>query len=243
MEFLSQQNKRVANIKPEIDHTGEAYKNGDLVATGKNVVVIGGGDTGSDCVGTSNRHGAKSVLQFELMPKPPAEKNETTPWPNWPMILRTSTSHEEGCDRLWSITTKEFIGDADGNLTGLKIAEMGWVTAPDSKLPKYQELPGTERVIPCELTLLAMGFLHPQHSGMLNDLGVEYDERGNIKSNGKYQTNVDKVFTAGDMRRGQSLVVWAISEGREAARNVDIFLMGTTSLEAKDHGMLDTVHV
>lgn len=242
MEFLSQQNKRNANIKPEIDHTGEAYKYGDLLATGKNVVVIGGGDTGSDCLGTSNRHGAKSVLQFELMPKPPGDKNETTPWPNWPMILRTSTSHEEGCDRLWSITTKEFIGDADGNLTGLKIAEMGWVIAPESKLPKYQELPGTERVIPCELTLLAMGFLHPQHAGMLNDLGVEYDDRGNIKANGKYQTNVDKVFTAGDMRRGQSLVVWAISEGREAARNVDIFLMGTTSLEAKDHGMLDTVY-
>jgi len=243
MEFLSQQNKRVANIDRSVDHTGEGYKNGELLATGKNVVVIGGGDTGSDCVGTSNRHGAKSVLQFELMPKPPESKNDQTPWPNWPMILRTSTSHEEGCDRLWSITTKEFVGDENGNLTGLKIAEMGWLTPADSKLPKYQELPGTERIIPCELTLLAMGFLHPQHAGMLNELGVEYDERGNIKANAQYQTTVDKVFTAGDMRRGQSLVVWAISEGREAARNVDMFLMGETSLEAKDHGMLDTVYV
>jgi glutamate synthase (NADPH/NADH) small chain len=242
MEFLSQQNKRNANIKTEIDHTGEAYKNGDLLATGKNVIVIGGGDTGSDCVGTSNRHGAKSILQFELMPQPPEDKNPQTPWPNWPMILRTSTSHEEGCDRQWSIVTKEFVGDANGNLTGLKIAEMGWVTPTDSKLPKYQEMPGTEKILPCELTLFAMGFLHPQHGGMLNELGVEYDERGNVKASATYQTSVDKVFVAGDMRRGQSLVVWAISEGREAARSVDLFLMGTTSLEAKDHGTLDTVY-
>ncbi|WP_299249828.1 glutamate synthase subunit beta [uncultured Cytophaga sp.] len=243
MEFLSQQNKRNANINVEIDHTGEPYKNGDLLATGKNVIVIGGGDTGSDCVGTSNRQGAKSILQFELMPQPPVDNNPQTPWPNWPMILRTSTSHEEGCDRQWSIVTKEFIGDADGNLTGLKIAEMGWVTPADSKLPKYQEMPGTERILPCELTLFAMGFLHPQHGGMLNELGVEYDERGNVKASATYQTSVDKVFVAGDMRRGQSLVVWAISEGREAARSVDLFLMGTTSLEAKDHGTLDTVYI
>ena len=243
MEFLSQQNKRNANINVEIDHTGEPYKNGDLLATGKNVIVIGGGDTGSDCVGTSNRQGAKSILQFELMPQPPVDNNPQTPWPNWPMILRTSTSHEEGCDRQWSIVTKEFIGDADGNLTGLKIAEMGWVTPADSKLPKYQEMPGTERILPCELTLFAMGFLHPQHGGMLNELGVEYDARGNVKASATYQTSVDKVFVAGDMRRGQSLVVWAISEGREAARSVDLFLMGTTSLEAKDHGTLDTVYI
>lgn len=242
MEFLSQQNKRVANIDRTIDHTANPYKNGELLATGKNVVVIGGGDTGSDCVGTSNRHGAKSVLQFELMPKPPENKNEQTPWPNWPLILRTSTSHEEGCDRLWSITTKEFVGDENGNLKALKIAEMGWVTAPDSKLPKYQELPGTEREIPCELTLLAMGFLHPQQSGLLNDLGVAFDERGNVKADAAYKTSVDKVFVAGDMRRGQSLVVWAISEGREAARAVDMYLMGDSNLESKDQGMLDTVY-
>jgi glutamate synthase (NADPH/NADH) small chain len=243
MEFLSQQNKRVANIDLKVDHTGSEYKNGSLTAKDKNVVVIGGGDTGSDCVGTSNRHGAKSVLQFELMPKPPEAKNEQTPWPNWPMILRTSTSHEEGCDRLWSITTKEFVGDGNGNLKALKIAEMGWVTAPDSKLPKYQELPGTEREIPCELALLAMGFLHPQRTGLVTDLGLELDERGNVKADAQYKTNVDKVFVAGDMRRGQSLVVWAISEGREAARNVDLYLMGVTKLEAKDTGTLSTVLV
>jgi len=242
MEFLSQQNKRVGGKKVEIDHTGLAYANGELKATDKNVVVIGGGDTGSDCVGTSNRHGAKNITQFELMPKPPESKNPSTPWPNWPMILRTSTSHEEGATRQWSIVSKEFIGDANGNLTGLKIAEMGWTKAADGKLPKYEELPGTETVIPCELALLAMGFLHPQHAGMLNDLGVEYDERGNVKANVEYQTNNPKVFTAGDMRRGQSLVVWAISEGREAARNIDLYLMGTSNLETKDAGAYDVIN-
>ncbi|MFN3404472.1 MAG: glutamate synthase subunit beta [Cytophagaceae bacterium] len=239
MEFLSQQNKRVSGIAVETDHTGTPYRNGEIWATGKNVVVIGGGDTGSDCVGTSNRHKAKSVTQVELLPKPPAERDNTMPWPNWPMILRTSTSHEEGCNRNWAIYTKEFVGDSSGNLTGIKIAEMGWSTPEPGKMPKYQEVPGTERVIPCELALLAIGFIHPQHSGMLNDLGVEYDERGNVKCNEKYQTSVAKVFSAGDMRRGQSLVVWAISEGRECARSVDEFLMGTSKLESKDTGMLN----
>ncbi|GAL84629.1 glutamate synthase (NADH) small subunit [Sporocytophaga myxococcoides] len=231
MEFLTQQNGRVSGktFKPEEE----------IWATGKNVVVIGGGDTGSDCVGTSNRHKAKSITQVELLPKPPAERDATMPWPNWPMILRTSTSHEEGCDRNWAIFTKEFIGDSDGKLTGIKIAEMGWSTPEDGKMPKYQEVPGTEKIIPCELALLAIGFLHPQHSGMLNELGVEYDERGNVKCNEKYQTSVPKVFSAGDMRRGQSLVVWAISEGREAARHVDTFLMGESKLEAKDVSMLN----
>lgn len=242
MEFLSQQNKRVGGKKVEVDHTGVPYAHGELFATDKNVVVIGGGDTGSDCVGTSNRHGAKSITQFELMPKPPEGKNPSTPWPNWPMILRTSTSHEEGAVRQWSIVSKEFIGDANGNLTGLKIAEMGWTKAEEGKLPKYEELPGTEKTIPCELALLAMGFLHPQHAGMLNDLGVEYDERGNVKANAQYQTNNPKVFTAGDMRRGQSLVVWAISEGREAARNIDLYLMGTSNLETKDAGSFDVIN-
>ena len=243
MEFLSQQNKRVGGKKVDIDHTGMPYTNGELKATEKNVVVIGGGDTGSDCVGTSNRHGAKNITQFELMPKPPESKNPSTPWPNWPMILRTSTSHEEGAERQWSIVSKEFVGDANGNLTGLKIAEMGWTKAEEGKLPKYEELPGTEKTLPCELALLAMGFLHPQHAGMLNELGVEYDERGNVKANAEYQTNNPKVFTAGDMRRGQSLVVWAISEGREAARNVDLYLMGTSNLETKDAGAFDVVNV
>jgi glutamate synthase (NADPH/NADH) small chain len=239
MEFLSQQNKRVSKKEVKVDHTGKEYKNGELLATGKNVLVIGGGDTGSDCVGTSNRHGAKSVTQIELMPKPPGERDLSTPWPNWPMMLRTSSSHEEGCERGWAITTKEFIGDANGNLTAVKIAEMGWVTPEGGKLPKYQELPGTEKTIPCELTLLAMGFLHPQHEGMLNDFGVEYDDRGNVKAKDNYQSTTNpKVFTAGDMRRGQSLVVWAIAEGRECARNIDLFLTGESVLEARDAGVL-----
>lgn len=231
MNFLTQQNARVSGSNLNVPE--------EIWATDKNVMVIGGGDTGSDCVGTSNRHGAKSVTQIELLPKPPSERNESMPWPNWPMILRTSTSHEEGCDRNWAITTKEFVGDENGNLTGLKIAEMGWTTAEPGKLPKYQEMPGTERVIPCELALLAIGFLHPQHTGMLNELGVEYDDRGNVKCKENYQSLTNpKIFSAGDMRRGQSLVVWAIAEGREAARNVDIFLMGETKLEARDISML-----
>lgn len=231
MEFLTQQNGRV---------NGKAFKpEQEIWATDKNVVVIGGGDTGSDCVGTSNRHRAKSITQVELLQKPPVERNDSMPWPNWPMILRTSTSHEEGCDRNWSISTKEFVGDEKGNLVGMKIAQMGWTTSEPGKLPKYQEIPGTERILPCELALLAIGFIHPQHSGMLNELGVEYDERGNVKCNDQYQTSIPKVFSAGDMRRGQSLVVWAISEGREAARNVDLYLMGTTKLESKDVSMLN----
>lgn len=241
MEFLSQQNKRVAGIAVEVDHRGAKYANGEILATDKNVLVIGGGDTGSDCVGTSNRHGAKSVTQIELMPKPPVGKNDQTPWPNWPMILRTSTSHDEGCERQWAIQSKEFVGDANGNVTGLKVVEMGWLEAEAGKLPKYAELPGTERVIPCELVTLAMGFLHPQHTGMLNELGVAYDERGNVKADEKYKTSVEKVFSAGDMRRGQSLVVWAIAEGRECARNVDIYLTGASKLEARDAGILDVI--
>jgi glutamate synthase (NADPH/NADH) small chain len=240
MEFLSQQNKRVGGKKVEVDHTATPYS-GEILATDKHVVVIGGGDTGSDCVGTSNRHKAKSITQFELMPKPSEGRDTSTPWPNWPLMLRTSTSHEEGCERQWSVVTKEFVGDGNGNLKGLKIASMGWSKPEEGQRPKYEEVPGSEKVIPCELALLAMGFLHPQHAGMLTDLGVEFDERGNVKANAQYQTNNAKVFTAGDMRRGQSLVVWAISEGREAARNVDIFLTGSSNLEMKDAGMFDGV--
>ncbi|MCC6571594.1 MAG: glutamate synthase subunit beta [Chitinophagales bacterium] len=237
MEFLSQQNKRVSNIATEVDHQGKKYENGDLLATGKNVLVIGGGDTGSDCVGTSNRHGAASVTQIELLGKPPVNRAESTPWPTWPMMLRTSSSHEEGCNREWSILTKEFVGNDQGELTGVKIAEIEWKTV-DGR-PQMSEIPGTEKVIPCELALLAMGFVHPQHDGLLKSLSVELDERGNVKAN-NYKTSADKVFTAGDMRRGQSLVVWAISEGRECARQVDIFLMGESQLEAKDEGLLQT---
>ena len=236
MEFLSQQNKRNANRPVEVDHQGAPYDDGDIWATDKNVVVIGGGDTGSDCVGTSNRHGATNVTQVELMPMPPKDRAENTPWPNWPMMLRTSTSHEEGCDRHWSINTKEFIGDENGNLKALRIVDLTW--KQENGKMQMVELPGSERDVPCELALLAAGFLHPQHTGLLDDLGVEYDERGNIRATNYQTTTNPKVFTAGDMRRGQSLVVWAISEGREAARAADCYLMGESRLEAKAVSMI-----
>ncbi|HNL58509.1 MAG TPA: FAD-dependent oxidoreductase, partial [Chitinophagales bacterium] len=227
--------KRVSNIETLVDHQGKQYENGDLFATDKHVVVIGGGDTGSDCVGTSNRHGAASITQMELLSKPPLERAESTPWPMYPLVLRTSSSHDEGCQREWSILTKEFLGDENGNLSGIKIAEIEWKTI-DGKA-QFVEKPETERIIPCQLALLAMGFLHPQHDGLLAQLGVEIDERGNVKSD-NYQTNIPKVFAAGDMRRGQSLVVWAISEGRECAYEVDKFLMGESLLERKSTSML-----
>lgn len=227
MDFLTQQNQRVSDKK--INGT-------DIWATDKHVIVIGGGDTGSDCVGTSNRHLAKSVTQIEIMPKPPKDRTESMPWPNWPMILRTSSSHEEGCDRHWSIVTKEFVGDDKGNVKGLKIVDVEW-KAVNGKM-QFVEIAGSDREIPCDLALLAMGFLHPQHEGLLKQLGVDLDERGNVKAN-SYQTSVESVFAAGDMRRGQSLVVWAISEGREAARAVDEYLSGgVTALEAKEKGTL-----
>lgn len=227
MDFLTQQNLRVAGKKVQTE---------EIWATGKNVVVIGGGDTGSDCVGTSNRHGAKSVTQIEILNKPPKDRTETMPWPSWPMILRTSTSHEEGCERQWSIVTKAFLGDEQGQLKALKISEVEVKREP-GKAPGFVEIPGTEKVIPCELALLAMGFLNPQHQGLLDQLGVEYDERGNVKAT-RYQTSVPGVFAAGDLRRGQSLVVWAISEGREAAISVDKFLTGQSVLESKEEGIL-----
>jgi glutamate synthase (NADPH) small chain len=231
MDFLTQQNRRVSRKEVETE---------DILATGKNVVVIGGGDTGSDCVGTSNRHQAKSVTQIEILTKPPLDRTESMPWPSWPTILRTSTSHEEGCERHWSIVTKEFIGDAAGNLTGLRLADVTWTKPEPGKAPILQEVGGSDRVVPCELALLAMGFLHPQHTGLLDELGVDYDERGNIKCN-RYKTSVEGIFSAGDMRRGQSLVVWAISEGREAARAVDEYLCGVSYLESKEVSMLTTV--
>ena len=239
MEFLKQNNKRVAgkdgllyaNIESNIlDH--------EVKATGKNVVVIGGGDTGSDCVGTSNRHGAATVTQFELMPKPAESRTSLMPWPTYPMILKTTTSHEEGCEREWAVATKAFVGDDNGNLKALKIVNLEWKIV-DGRPANFVEVAGSEREIPCELALLAMGFVHPQHVGLLNELGVELDERGNVKATEKaYQTSIPKVFTAGDMRRGQSLVVWAISEGRECARKVDEFLMGHSVLETKDSSLL-----
>jgi glutamate synthase (NADPH) small chain len=230
MEFLTQQNKRISN-----HHFSEE----DIFAKNKNVVVIGGGDTGSDCVGTSNRHGAKSVTQFELLPKPPQSRTAFMPWPTYPMVLKTSSSHEEGCDRDWAIATKEFIGDANGCLKAIKTVRLEWKLLEDDRPAKFVEIPGSEKEIPCELALLAMGFVHPQHEGLINELEIEKDERGNVRATEKdYQTNIPKIFTAGDMRRGQSLVVWAISEGRECARRVDEYLVSYSLLEAKDESLI-----
>ncbi len=227
MDFLKQQNKRVANRS--IDAS-------PLIASAKDVVVIGGGDTGSDCVGTSNRQGANSVTQFELLPKPPESRTDYMPWPTYPMTLKTSSSHDEGANRQWAVATKAFIGDENGQLKALKIVDLEWTSSADGRPVKFTERAESEREIPCQLALLAMGFLHPQHDGLIHQLGVELDERGNIKADEKgFQTNIQKIFTAGDMRRGQSLVVWAISEGREAARKVDEYLMGQSQLETKDH--------
>jgi glutamate synthase (NADPH/NADH) small chain len=216
MEFLPQQNKVNA---------GDKLK-GQLRADGKHVIVIGGGDTGSDCVGTSNRHGAASVTQFEVMPQPPIEENRPMTWPYWPIKLRTSSSHDEGCEREFAVSTKEFIGEK-GKITGLKTVRVEW------KDGKMVELEGSEQVLKADLVLLAMGFVHPVAS-VLESFGVDKDARGNAKAttefDGGYATNVPKVFAAGDMRRGQSLVVWAIREGRQAARAVDEFLMGFSDL-------------
>ena len=213
MDFLAPQNKVVA---------GDTVPN-QVLATNKNVVVIGGGDTGSDCVGTSNRHGAAAISQFELMPRPPEKENKEMVWPNWPLKMRTSSSHEEGANRDWSITTKEFVGE-NGKLVALKCTKVEW------KDGKMQEVPGTEFVIKADLVLLAMGFVSPVQK-LLEAFGVEKDQRGNAKANtDNYATSSTKVFAAGDIRRGQSLVVWAIREGRQAARAVDEFLMGTSIL-------------
>jgi len=216
MEFLPQQNKVNAGDKVK----------GQIRADGKHVIVIGGGDTGSDCVGTSNRHGAASVTQFELMPQPPEEENKPLTWPYWPYKLRTSSSHEEGCEREFAIATKEFIGEK-GKVTGLKTVQV------EFKDGKFNEVPGTEKEYKADLVLLAMGFVSPVQT-ILEGFGVEKDARGNAKAStefiGGYATSVPKVFAAGDIRRGQSLVVWAIREGRQAARAVDEFLMGFSDL-------------
>ena len=240
MDFLKQQNKRNAgkDVFANADIESNIYAD-DLLATGKNVVVIGGGDTGSDCVGTSNRQGAKSVTQFELLPKPPEKRTDFMPWPTYPMTLKTSTSHDEGVERKWAVATKAFIGDQNGNLKALRIVDLEWSVGTDGRPSQFVERAGSEREIPCELALLAMGFVHPQKQGMVNELGLDLDERGNVRAAEKdYKTNILKIFTCGDMRRGQSLVVWAISEGRECARSVDEFLQSSSILERKDHSLL-----
>ena len=236
MDFLKQQNKRVAGKDPLANAQIESnILDKELTATDKHVVVIGGGDTGSDCVGTSNRHAATSVTQFELLPQPPASRTPFMPWPTYPMTLKVTSSHEEGCERNWAIATKAFVGDASGNLKAVKIVDLEWKILEDGRPASFVEREGSEREIPCELALLAMGFVHPQHVGMIEELGVDLDERGNVKASEKaYQTNISKIFACGDMRRGQSLVVWAISEGRECARKADEFLMGYSLLESKD---------
>ncbi|EHS4947337.1 glutamate synthase subunit beta [Vibrio cholerae] len=228
MQFLAQNNRRA---------NGMDLKGEEIHAKGKHVVVIGGGDTGSDCVGTSNRHGAASITQVEIMPIPPQKRPVNMPWPQYPMILRTSTSHEEGCERHWNILTKEFIGNEQGEVTGLRIADIVWKDAAPSERPSFDEVAGSERVIPCDMAFLAMGFLHPEPHGVLAQLGIKLDERGNVATQ-DFATNQKGVFAAGDMRTGQSLVVRCINEGRECARAVDTFLMGNTHLEAKADSLM-----
>ncbi|HUM94599.1 MAG TPA: glutamate synthase subunit beta [Candidatus Competibacter sp.] len=219
MDFLTQQNRRVAGAK---------IPNEDILATDKQVVVIGGGDTGSDCVGTSIRQGARSVTQLEIMPKPPLHENKLLTWPDWPLKLRTSSSHEEGCERDWAVATKQFFG-RDGRVRAIQIVRLEWKAQNGRQI--MVEVPGSEFEIEADLVLLAMGFVHPIHEGLLKDLGVALDERGNVAASAEdYQTSVNKIFAAGDMRRGQSLVVWAIREGRQCARAVDEYLMGSSEL-------------
>ena len=219
MEFLTQQNKRNAG-----DDEVRAAPRGTLTATGKHVIVIGGGDTGSDCVGTSNRQGAASVTQIEIMPKPPVHENKAMSWPNWPMKLRTSSSHEEGCERDWSILTKRVVG-TNGVVEGLECVRVEWADG------KMQEVPGSEFTLKADLIFLAMGFTGPRTAGLVDQAEVALDARGNVAANVQdYATSQDGVFACGDMRRGQSLVVWAIREGRQCARAVDLSLMGVSDL-------------
>jgi glutamate synthase (NADPH) small chain len=219
MEFLTQQNKRNAG-----DEETRAAPRGSILATGKHVIVIGGGDTGSDCVGTSNRQGAASVTQIEIMPKPPAREDKSAVWPDWPLKLRTSSSHEEGCDRDWAINAKRVIGE-NGQVTGLECVRLDWSNG------RMDEVAGSEFVLRADLIFLAMGFTGPRKAGLVEQSGIALDGRGNVAANvSDYQSSVDGVFACGDMRRGQSLVVWAIREGRQCARSVDSYLMGISNL-------------
>jgi len=233
MDFLPQQN---------MVNQGDKVSN-QILATGKQVIVIGGGDTGSDCTGTSNRQGCASLTQFELFPSPPdvgqfpraLERPPNSPWPYWPLILRTSTSHEEGCEREFSIETKEFLADDSGHVRGLRTVRVEWIKDADGR-PTCREMPNTEKIWPAQLVLLAMGFVGPEKKGMIEQLGLELDARGNVKCDDQYRTSRESVFAAGDMRRGQSLVVWAIHEGREAARAIDWHLMGVSHLPSVNAG-------
>ena len=226
MDFLKLQNEVVDGIKKTDER---------LNAKGKNVIVIGGGDTGSDCIGTSNRQGAKSVTNFEIMPRPSSVRSDENPWPFWPFKLKTTTSHEEGIHREWSILTKEFTGDKNGNVKSLKTVAVEWVNDKGGKA-ELREIEGSEKVWPCDMALLALGFTGHEKS-LVNQIGLKTDDKGQLLTK-NYQTSIKNIFSAGDMRRGQSLIVWAISEGREAAVEVDKFLMGSSKLETKEKGDL-----
>lgn len=221
MEFLTQQNRKV---------DGVPFSGKEILATGKNVIILGGGDTGADCLGTCHRQGAKSVTQIELLPQPPEKRAELNPWPEWPMVMRSSQAHYEGGKRDYAIMTKELTGE-NGHVKKLKAVRLEW-TKPEKtgERPNFKEIEGSEFELDADLVLLAMGFTGPQQNGLLNDLGLEYDGRGNVKTNEDKMTSVDGIFAAGDMRRGQSLIVWAIAEGRDCARNIDEYLMGETEL-------------
>jgi glutamate synthase (NADPH/NADH) small chain len=225
MEFLSRNSKLVQGVKGAEEQL--------ISAEGKHVIVIGGGDTGSDCIGTSTRHGAKSVTQLEILDKPPVQEDKLTTWPDWPNKLRTSSSQEEGCERMWNVATKAFVDDGNGNVKAIRCVLVQWDKDEQGRW-QMSEVEGSEFDKPADLVTLAMGFVHPVHEGMLEQLGVEKDGRGNVLGSTEgakaYHTSLDKVFAAGDMRRGQSLVVWAIREGRQCARAVDEYLMGTTDL-------------
>jgi glutamate synthase (NADPH) small chain len=215
MDFLTQQNRRVAG--------DQVADQGAILATGKHVIVIGGGDTGSDCIGTSHRQGAKSVTSFEILPRPPDDPHPSTPWPLWPLMLRTSSSHEEGGSREWSVSTERFTGE-NGRVKKLHALRV------EMNAGKFEAVPGSEFELDADLVLLAMGFIHPEHPGIVHDLGLELDRRGNVVVDAAFQTSIPGVFAAGDCQRGQSLVVWAIAEGRKAARGIDQFLTGRTEL-------------
>ena len=220
MEFLPQQNRRVAGLPANAK---------DILAAGKHVVVIGGGDTGSDCIGTSNRQGAAEVAQFELLAQPPHDENKPLVWPHWPLKMRASTSHDEGCEREWAVMTKEFVGDENGRVKKLRAVRVRWKS--EGGKMKMEEIAGGEFEMPAELVLLAMGYLHPRQDGLLRELDLQLDGRGNIAADERaYKTSAKNIFAAGDCRRGQSLVVWAIREGRQCARAVDEFLTGKSDL-------------
>lgn len=226
MDYLALTNRKVSGHWQE--------KVADINATNQHVIVIGGGDTGSDCIGTANRQQAKSITQITWGPKPPTERTPDNPWPETPAILYTTSSHEEGCERDWNVLSKQFISDEHGHVKALRVVNIEW--NPGRK--GYKELPETERDLPCDLALIAVGFKHPERGGLLDSLGVEFDRRGNVKAK-QYATTVPGVFAAGDARRGQSLVVWAISEGREAARAIDLHLMGRSELPSKSTSMVE----